>query len=363
MSSQQHAELALCVGLPRIMPLVSARPWLHLFRHDFVALANAAQVAANARLRKAKSQSEPEGSVTKLHDDTYSVQPNSVFDLPVEVMRNVFSRLDAEALSAAAQVCTRWLEHAYEPRHWRRLALRAYPLESEKALEYRLWSYLTWRRLVIFRPRLRTAGVYVQRHQYAKSRTADIVRPDEDVAPSVFLVQYFRLLRFFPDGTVLSLTTPEQPDKVLRRLRRDWAPAPHELRKAHPSRGKYVFHEATCTAELTLQTAQEVLYPRMRTGTQHISLSLTSTHGGAHNRLHVTSNFAVMDDGELCSYPATSSAGIGTAFRYVPARSGLPLSSFRSRVNLHFPPEATPDGRMIGWRSKLSADTGGGSRI
>jgi hypothetical protein len=195
---------------------------------------------------------------------------------------------------------------------------------------------------------LRTAGIYVQRHIFAKSRVADLPGDMRDVSPPVILIQYFRMLRFFPDGSVMSLTSPEAPEKAARRLRPDWVPSSAESSMAHPQRGTYVFREHDCTVELALPTLQETLYPLMLSGTQHMTLTLSCTHAGAHNRLHATSNFVVMDDGELFSFTANSSAGIGTAFRYVP------LHGFRKSVHLHYPPEVTPDGCMNGWAHHAS---------
>jgi F-box only protein C-terminal region/F-box-like len=268
--------------------------------------------------------------------------------LPTEVLRNVFSRLDAEALSCAAQTCIHWRAVAYEPALWRAIACaRVWPTEDPDAMERMLWTpqpprreFQTWRRLVIYRPHLRTTGIYVRRHQYAKSRSGVIIDPG-DAAP-VFLVTYYRLMRFFTDGTVLSLTTPEPPERSYRRLRlsAQASVAQSDLNKVYPYHGTYQLVEHNQTLTVTLPTAQDKLYPGMMNGVQHMAMSLVSTHPGAFNRLYLRDHFAVMDSGEVVSYNADYNE---MAWRFVP------LHGFRTKVYEHFPKEANADGMLHHW--------------
>lgn len=354
-------------------PIGHFRPWLALFQTDFVALADDAfrehvkdqheaalladdvgvgHAARGADSEPASGELRDEGladNVSEVSSDTHSEEPEGpplVLTLPTEVYTNVFSRLDAESLSAAAQTCIAWRAVAYDPQFWRRLACRTWPAEPLASLERRLWTpippqpaYQTWRKLMIYRPRMRANGIYVQRHQYAKSRGR--VVGDGTVAP-VFLVTYYRFLRFFPDGTVLSLISPELPERAYRRLRPGWQPTHLNAKKAHPTSGTYALDESTRTVSITLPTAQEKLYPDMMKGVQHLTMSLTETHDGAFNRLYLRDHFAVMDNGDLVTYQSEFS---------MKSWHFIPLHGFRTRVYDHFPREATPDGKLANWIS------------
>lgn len=231
--------------VPPIMPLHQPpeRRWLSLYSTDFVALADAAA--------KPTSPSPPPSPPPP------PPPPPAVSMLPDAVLRSILRRLDPEGLSAAAQVCRAWRTVAYEPAGWRAHAARAWPREPLASVERLLWfgappaPYGTWRQLVARRPRLRAGGVYMKRHHYVKSRRG--VCLNGEPAPAVSLVTYWRLLRFYSDGTVVSLVTPERPDKAVRRLRLNWEPQPHESAKAHPSVGSWTFSQETRTAELTVR--------------------------------------------------------------------------------------------------------------
>jgi hypothetical protein len=276
-------------------------------------------------------------------DQTPDAPP--ALQLPTEVLRNVFSRLDAEALSCAAQTCIHWRAVAYEPALWRAIACARIWLWTPQPP---LREFQTWRRLVMYRPHLRTAGIYVRRHQYAKSRSGVIIDPG-DAAP-VFLVTYYRLMRFFTDGTVLSLTTPEPPERSYRRLRLgpQAAVAQNDLSKVYPYHGTYQLVEHNQTVTITLPTAQDKLYPNMMNGVQHMAMSLASTHPGAFNRLFLQDHFAVMDSGEVVSYKAGYNE---MAWRFVP------LYGFSRKVYEHFPKEANADGNLHHWPAMTGMTT------
>lgn len=340
------------------------RKWLALYSTDFVALT---QDAFQATTPKARSRGtsepcdllprsgpgEPAPYPNEDENETEAVEgrerPPEVFSLPDSVMRNIFQRLDAEALSCAAQTCITWRAFSYEPALWRSHALRTWLAEDPKQMERLLWTapppgpYRTWRRLLIHRPHLRCTGIYVRRHQYAKSRGAAI-NQDGSAAPSVFLVTYWRLLRFYPDGVVVALTTPEAPERAFRRLRRGWEPQSHESGALHPSVGKYNFFESGKTVEITLPVESK-LHPRAMKGFQHLTMALAGSHAGAFNRLHLRDHFSIMEDGSVVTYQSADVGdGFGKVWRFVP------LHGFSWRVYEHYPREAAPDGSLEQWR-------------
>lgn len=354
------------------MSVIESRPWLALLRTDFVALlGSSACGASQPALESDQTNNErtSDDSAAEAREQEASEQEASdelgtrelVQRLPSEIMYNIFGQLDADGLSSAAQTCIQWRAYAYDPRFWRKLARKMWPMESPASLESRLWTpnpskrneqhlyrqpYLTWRRLVIYRPHLRTNGIYVQRHQYAKSRNV-LVNGDGSVAPPIALVTYFRLMRFYSNGSVIALTSPEPPEQSYQRLRRDWLPSHAESNKAHPSVGNYALEESTGTVTIQLSTAQHKLYPDMLTGVQHITMSLCGTHPGAYNRLYLQNHFAVMDNFEIICYESQFAR---SAWRFVA------LSGFRTKVYEHFPKETIPDGRLARCTSQSSSE-------
>lgn len=314
--------------------LFQPKPWLDLLKTNFLDLRlNADRLINNptdhpTRDNKSPRQSDPESPHQSDTESTPESTPSfDALSLPSEVLRAIFARLEPEHLSAAAQVCQKWLSHAYEPYLWRRIAHRTWPSETSSNLERKLYKYKTWRKLATQRPRLRTNAIYVTRHQFAK--TASRVATSEPSAP-VFLVTYHRFLRFYTDGTVVALTTPDSPDISYRRVRRDFTLQPHDRDKAAPSIGTYELDEDALVVRVTLPMTQPK-FPAMRTGTMYMTFSLAETVAGACNRLCLTEHYAVMDHdgGDLVSYNPDSYAG--RPFRLVP------LLGFRQRVFREFP--------------------------
>ncbi len=298
------------------------RPWLGMYSLNLSELALDAQKAVESGedTEAADSSSEDEEVLNR-------VPRFDFWRLPTEVINKILSSLHAEQLSVLAQVCKDWRIYVYEPRHWRVLALKAWPSESPRALERRLYQFKTWRRMVIFRPKVRTNGIYIVRHQFSKCSTRVIA--SEAIAP-VFLVTYHRFLRFYADGTVVSLTTPEPLDKAYRRLKKSWKPALHERDKAHPNTGRYEFHEETGTVSITLPMTQ-AKYPDMREGTMFYRFSVDSTHPGAFNLLHLCEHYAITDHdtGHIVRYRAD-------AFGVKPFRF-VSIWGFRTEVYKQFP--------------------------
>lgn len=281
------------------------RKWLSLYSTNFVALADAAYEESRERLRAeawaVRDAASDDNAMQEFSDgasdtDSEDVPPPMIHSLPSTVMRLIFTKLDAEAMSCCAQVCISWCSIVYEPSLWRYHCLRIWQRESPDATERLLWfglppaPYRTWRRMVTSRPRVRGNGIYVRRHHYAKSRRIGC-NIDGSAAPPVSLVTYWRMMRFYNDGTVVSLVTPEGPDKAVRKIRRNWVPLPHESKQAYPNVGVYSFCEDTLSVELQLPVANRA-YPDALDGTRHMALSVAGTHVGANNRF-VTTIFAV----------------------------------------------------------------------
>lgn len=79
--------------------------------------------------------------------------------------------------------------------------------------------YSSWQRMFRLRPRIRFNGCYIS--------TVNYIRPGQPSASlatwanPVHIVTYFRYLRFFRDGTVISLLTTSEPPDVIHHLTKD----------------------------------------------------------------------------------------------------------------------------------------------
>jgi F-box protein 9 len=76
-------------------------------------------------------------------------------------------------------------------------------------------TYGSWREMYLNRPRLNFDGLYISKCSY--------IRAGEQSLDSFYrpwhLVEYFRYLRFFSDGFVVMLTTPDEPKIGVTKLK------------------------------------------------------------------------------------------------------------------------------------------------
>jgi F-box protein 9 len=78
-----------------------------------------------------------------------------------------------------------------------------------------LGIYSSWREMYLERPRLNFDGVYISKASYARAGEYSL---DSFYSPW-HLVEYYRYLRFFSNGTVLFLTSPDEPKITVSKLK------------------------------------------------------------------------------------------------------------------------------------------------
>ncbi|XP_023684841.1 F-box only protein 9 isoform X2 [Paramormyrops kingsleyae] len=148
---------------------------------------------------------EPEVEGTQTH----------ISALPLEVMMYIFrwvvsSDLDLRALEQLSLVCRGFYVCARDPEIWRSACLRVWGRGCTKMV-----PFTSWRQMFLERPRVRFDGVYISKTSY--------IRQGEESLDGFYRawhqVEYYRYLRFFPDGQVFMLTTPEDPLTTVPRLR------------------------------------------------------------------------------------------------------------------------------------------------
>lgn len=139
-----------------------------------------------------------------------------ISDLPREVFMFILrwvvsSDLDILSLEAVSKVCRGFYLCARDPELWHTACIRTWGEGCGQ-----LNQYDSWREMYICRPRICHNGVYINRTTYVRHGESSF--QDSSYRPC-FLVEYFRYLRFFTDGVVLMLTTPDNPYVSLGKLR------------------------------------------------------------------------------------------------------------------------------------------------
>ncbi|OBS19755.1 hypothetical protein FPOA_11480 [Fusarium poae] len=79
--------------------------------------------------------------------------------------------------------------------------------------------YPTWKTLFRSRPRIRFNGCYISTVNYVRTGQASTNQPTW--GSPIHIVTYYRYLRFFRDGTLISLLTTNEPTDVVHHLTRD----------------------------------------------------------------------------------------------------------------------------------------------
>ncbi|XP_041645789.1 F-box only protein 9 isoform X2 [Cheilinus undulatus] len=147
----------------------------------------------------------PELEMTRVH----------ISALPREILMYIFrwvvsSDLDMRALEQLSLVCRGFYICARDPEIWHSACMRVWGRNCTKVLPYK-----SWREMFLQRPRVRFDGVYISKTSY--------IRQGEESLDGFYRawhhVEYYRYLRFFPDGNVIMLTTPEDPLTIVPRLR------------------------------------------------------------------------------------------------------------------------------------------------
>lgn len=208
-----------------------------------------------------------------------------ISDLPREVFMFILrwvvsSDLDILSLEAVSKVCRGFYLCARDPELWHMACMRTWGEDCGQ-----LNQYDSWREMYICRPRICYNGVYINRTTYVRHGESSF--QDSSYRPC-FLVEYFRYLRFFPDGVVLMLTTPDNPYVSLGKLR--------SRRPAYTSvlRGSFWLEATRVKAVLKKPAAKTLRGTGHRRGSRHsveqdqvfhLEMELRSVRGRANAQL------------------------------------------------------------------------------
>ncbi|XP_030411466.1 F-box only protein 9 isoform X3 [Gopherus evgoodei] len=154
-------------------------------------------------------------SSVKLCQPDLDVSQTHISVLPMEVLMYIFrwvvsSDLDLRSLEQLSLVCRGFYICARDPEIWRQACLRVWGRSCNK-----LVPYASWREMFLERPRVRFDGVYISKTTYIRQGEQSL----DGFYRAWHQVEYYRYMRFFPDGQVMMLTTPEDPQSIVPRLR------------------------------------------------------------------------------------------------------------------------------------------------
>nr|XP_040222392.2 F-box only protein 9 [Anopheles coluzzii]XP_040222393.2 F-box only protein 9 [Anopheles coluzzii] len=152
-------------------------------------------------------------------------------DLPMEVilyiLRWVVSNdLDLKSLERFASVCRGFYLLARDPEIWRHACMRIWGVNLGVL---KGTPFSSWREMYINRPRILFHGCYISRTSYLRSGENSF--QDQFYRP-IQLVEYYRYFRFFADGKVLMMTTADEPQQCVVRLKQR-VPTQNEILRGH----------------------------------------------------------------------------------------------------------------------------------
>lgn len=143
-------------------------------------------------------------------------------DLPMEVILYILrwvvsSELDLKSMERFARVCRGFYLLARDSEIWKRACVRIWGVNVG---HLKGSPFGTWREMYINRPRVHFHGCYISRTSYL--RYGENSFQDQFYRP-VQLVEYYRYFRFFADGKVLMLTSAEEPQNCVGKLKNRYA--------------------------------------------------------------------------------------------------------------------------------------------
>ncbi|XP_076301269.1 F-box only protein 9 [Lasioglossum baleicum] len=176
--------------------------------------------------------------------------------LPMEIVLYILrwvvsSELDMRSLEMFSRVCRGFYISARDSEIWRLACIRAWGVNCGTYAP----EYQCWREMYLLRPRLRYNGCYISKTSY--------IRHGENSFQDRFyrpwqLVEYFRYLRFFPEGKVLMLTSTDEAQACVNAMKSRIPRNPSVLI------GHYRLHDNFVTVVLKKQETKSVAVTRKK---------------------------------------------------------------------------------------------------
>ncbi|XP_053381965.1 F-box only protein 9-like [Mercenaria mercenaria] len=156
--------------------------------------------------------------------------------LPVEVLIYIFkwvvsSQLDMKSLESISAVCRGFYLCARDEELWRLACLRVWGSNTGKVKKYSLW-----RNMYIERPHLQFVGCYISKMSYVRQGEKSL---DGFYSPW-HNIEYYRYIRFFSEGKVLMMTSPEDPLVTLPKFKYSHVTIPGMMKGVYKLSGNRV---------------------------------------------------------------------------------------------------------------------------
>ncbi|XP_043657140.1 F-box only protein 9 [Drosophila teissieri] len=186
-------------------------------------------------------------------------------DLPPEIVMRILrwvvsAQLDMRSLEQCAAVCKGFYVYARDEELWRLACVKVWAhnvgtLEAQDSDVSNV--YHSWRDMFIRRERVLFNGCYISKTTYL--RMGENSFQDQFYRP-VQLVEYYRYIRFMPDGKVLMMTTADEPAQGVSKLKHV-----HNVR-SEMLRGRYRLFGSTVTLVLQKSQTRGPAHLRQRRG-------------------------------------------------------------------------------------------------
>ncbi|KAK2711549.1 F-box only protein 9-like [Artemia franciscana] len=159
----------------------------------------------------------------------FAVKSAHLSCLPTEVIDYIIrwvvsSDLDLKSLCNLSRVCKGFFALSEKPDLWKRICWRIWGSNCGPPNWH---GFSSWKDMFIYRPHVLYHGCYISKTSYF--RQGENSFQDTEYQPW-HIVEYFRLFRFFSDGTVLIMTTSEELPLAVTHLRFKNAKQPNILR-------------------------------------------------------------------------------------------------------------------------------------
>ncbi|CAF1502959.1 unnamed protein product [Rotaria magnacalcarata] len=156
-----------------------------------------------------------DGELSAICIKNFPQQATHISCLPSEVLIYILrwvvsSDLDIRSLEQCARTCRGFYLCARDPQLWKMICFKTWGVQTGNPS-----TNINWRYMFINRPHVVFNGVYISRTSYIRQGEQSL---DTFYSPW-HLVEYYRYMRFFPDGIVVIYTSAEEPRTSVARLK------------------------------------------------------------------------------------------------------------------------------------------------